>query len=184
MSQRAIMSDDERSQYVTIADRSDSSESSENDAPRSTSPSTRQTSLDLLMNWIDSADGPTYYSFPSLVRYLTCSGISRSSDGLFYDTMRSISKRILKVAGAPVFLADGKAFVLDVLQTEFPELSLFRIAIPEAFVESRVHPGIWVETQRFADLHSLSKMRRELKRTGLTHEVPPTELVRLLLGLG
>ena len=134
------------------------------------------------MAWVDSADGPTYYSFPSLVRYLTSYTI-KISEELFHDTLCSVSKRILKTAGAPVFLADGKAFVMDVLYTEFPELTIFRITIQEAFRESRVHPGLWVETQRFADLHALSKMRREMKRTGLTYEFQATELVKRLLGL-
>ena len=146
------------------------------------SPRTRQAALDALMDAVDGDEGPTYYSFPSLVKYLTC-GPASLVDGAFCDTLRAVSKKILNTAGAPVYLADGKAYVADVLADEFPELTLFRITLADAFVESRVHPGLWVETQRFADLHSLSRMRRELKKTGLANGFKAAEIVKVLLGL-
>lgn len=146
------------------------------------SPRTRQAALDALMNTVDGDEGPTYYSFPSLVSYLTC-GPAALVDGAFCDALRAVSKKILNTAGAPVYLADGKAYMADVLADEFPELTLFRITLDEAFVESRVHRGLWVETQRFADLHSLSRMRRELKKTGLANGFKAAEIVKVLLGI-
>jgi hypothetical protein len=133
---------------------------------------------------LEGGEGPTYYAFPSLVKYLTC-GPAALVDGAFCDTLRTVSLKILGAAGAPAYLVDNRAYVAESLADEYPELSLFSLKLPDAFVESQVHPGLWVETQRFADLHSLSRMRRELKRTGLAGNGPKaTEIVRVLLGLG
>jgi hypothetical protein len=133
---------------------------------------------------IEGDEGPTYYTFPSLVKYLTC-GSAALVDGAFCDTLQTVSLKILGAAGAPAYLVDNKAYVAEALADEYPELSLFNLKLPDAFVESRIHPGLWVETQRFADLHALSRMRRELKRTGLAGNGPKAaEIVRVLLGLG
>jgi len=143
----------------------------------------RQAALDELMRAIEGVDGPTHYSFSTLVTYLM-SGSTAPLSGGHRGTLRDVAKLILKVADGPVFLADGRVFVRGVLHAEFPELSLFRIKFGDAFSESKVHPHIWVETPRFADLRSLSQMRRELKKTGLVaNGQTATDIVKVLLGL-
>jgi hypothetical protein len=85
--------------------------------------------------------------------------------------------------GAPVYLADGRAHVREALFAEYPELIVFDIGIENAFAETEV-PGLYVETARFADLRSLSRMRREIRRTGLRHPRRDTnKLLAVLLGL-
>jgi hypothetical protein len=143
----------------------------------------RQAALDELMRAIEGVDGPTHYSFSTLVTYLM-SGPTAPLSGGHRGTLRDVARLILKVADGPVFLADGRVFVQGVLHAEFPELSLFRIRLGDAFSESKVHPHIWVETPRFADLRSLSQMRRELKKTGLVaNGQTATDIVKVLLGL-
>jgi hypothetical protein len=94
-----------------------------------------------------------------------------------------VAKELLGVAEGDVYLADGTAFTADVLADEFIELALFRLPLADAFIESSIHPGIFIETRRFADLHLLSRMRRELRRTGLAAEPRSVNVVKVLLGL-
>ena len=141
----------------------------------------RQAALDKLMKNLNGEDGPIYYTFPSLVNYLA-NGSTAFVNGEFFDTLNQAAQKILSIAGAPVYLADGKAFIADVLIDEFPELIVFQLQVSEAFVESKVHPGLWVETQKFANLRSLSRMRRELKGLNLTNKEKITKMVKVLLG--
>lgn len=127
-------------------------------------------------------EGPGFFTYPNFLCYLLRS--SSAMDGAsFTDTFAMVAKMLLRLAEGPVFLADNMAFTADVLQDEFPELALFRLSIPNAFIESSIHPGIFIERRGFADLHLLSRMRRELRRTGLSAEQRSIDMVRVLLGL-
>lgn len=142
---------------------------------------TRQASLDSFMNALDGDEGPVHYSYKSLENY-NMQGSASLKDSAFCDTLCKASKKILKIANSHVYLVDEKAFILESLIEEFPELSLFKLPLSEAFVESINHPGIWIETQRFKVLHCLSCMRREMKNIGIINEYKSIEIVKILLG--
>lgn len=152
-------------------------------APRAPpSAAEHQADLDQLMEALEGEEGPTYYSFSMLLSYLTRAPVPLI-DGAFGDTLRAVSQKLLAVGGGPVYLADGKAFTKDALGYEFPELELFCITAASAFVESPVHSGLWVETRRFADLRALSRVRRELRKTGLADAAKTVDVVKVLLGI-
>ena len=144
---------------------------------------------------LEGEEGPIYYSYPSFIRYLAAEGSTARSYGAnlcsdISETMSTVAKKLLTLAGSnggnggnAVYLADDCAYTYESLREEFPELTLFRIKTNDSFVESPIHPGIWVETRRFADLRSLSRMRRELKRTGVANGFKAVEVVKALLGL-
>ncbi len=151
-----------------------------------------QAALDSFMASLEGEDGPTYYSYPALVRYAATApgpaggvaGYGPALGGALADTVGAVAARLLALAGGEVFLADGCAFGREALPAEFPELAVFRIRLDEAFAASPAVPGLWLETQRFADLRFLSRMRREVRRTGLSAgRRDVLELVALLLGL-
>jgi len=142
-----------------------------------------QDKLDILMMDLDNADGPTYYSYPSLIHYLSSDGTTPSIHGEFIETLSRVSQKLLDTAAGPVYLADGNAFTYEALFTEFPELKIFNVAFDDAFRESEIESGIWVETTRFANLRALSRMRREIRRTGITREHDSIDIVRILLGI-
>lgn len=127
--------------------------------------------------------GSAYFSFPTFLCYLA-GGPAPAADGNFDDTLGGAARALLAAGeGGPVYLADGLAFTAEALAAEFPELALFRLAPAEAFAEAPAHPGLWLETQRFADLRGLSRMRRELRRTGVPAGADAVGLVRALLGV-
>ena len=142
-----------------------------------------QRKLDILMMDLDSADGPTYYSYPSLIHYLSSDSTALALHGEFTETLSRVSQKLLDTAAGSVYLADGNAFTYETLFIEFPELKIFNVAFGDAFRESEIKSGIWVETTRFANLRSLSRMRREIRRTGVTRERDSVDIVRILLGI-
>ena len=159
-----------------------------------------QDALDALFDQFEGLDCPTCYSYRELVSYLANPAAAHvdgaRAEGDYAAVMacrsdprggsphRQAVQRIRRAAGdAPVYLADGRAFVRGALPGEFPELAVFNIEMKDAFAETG-SPGFYVETTRFADLRSLSRMRREVRRTGLRcGDRDPTRLIALLLGL-
>ena len=113
---------------------------------------------------IERADGPTAEECPAVA-------------------MVAAAARLRAAAGGDVYLADGLAFGAAALLREFPELQVFQLSLAEAFQESEACPGIWTETARFAALRSLSKMRRELRRTGARANLSAAAVVQALLGM-
>ena len=97
--------------------------------------------------------------------------------------MAAVAAKLRAAAGGPVYLADGLAFTANNLRYEFPELRVFQLSVAEAFTESLVCPDIWVETPQFAILRSLSRMRRELRRTGIRQGLQGAAVVQALLWL-
>ncbi len=97
--------------------------------------------------------------------------------------MTAVAAKLRAAAGGPVYLADGLPFTAKNLRYEFPELRVFQLSVAEAFTESLVCPDIWVETPQFATLRSLSRMRRELRRTGVRQGLQGAAVVQALLGL-
>jgi len=130
----------------------------------------------------EGEDGPEYFTYPSFLCYLARASPSLDC-GAFASSFAQVAARLLELAGGPVYLADGSAFAAGELRAEFIELDIFRLPLAEAFIESPLHPGIFIETRRFADLHLLSRMRRELRRTGLAAGCRCVDVVRALLGL-
>lgn len=153
-------------------------------SPRRSSPASRQKALAAALRALEGPGGPAYFSFPTFLCYLA-GGPAPAADGNFDDTLGAAARALLAAGGGgPVFLADGLAFAGEAaLGAEFPELGVFGLAPGEAFVEAPAHPGLWLETQRFADLRGLSRMRRELRRTGLPAGKEGAALVASLLGL-
>ena len=98
-----------------------------------------------------------------------------------YTRLRALIS-LRDAAGGTIYFADGYSYAKSELADEFPELSLFDLRIEEAFVES-ICPGVWVETAHFAELRSLSAMRRAIRRSGLNPGASAVEVVRVLLGL-
>ena len=142
----------------------------------------RQAALDEFMGGLESE--ATYYSYPSLVRYLSLPcGPGAPPAGDLGATLERAAVKLCEIAGGEVYLADGRAFTPEGLEAEFPELRLFRLKRGDAFARARGPRPIWVETRRFADLRSLSGMRREIRRTGVAPGADGLELVRALLGL-
>lgn len=156
-------------------------------SPHWRAPLQRQQAVDAFMDSLEGAEGPTYYSYPTFVRYLTVAGSAFSYGeplgGDIAETMAAVAKRLLALAGGAVYLADERAYVRETLRDEFPELTIFRIRLDEAFAESSVCPGLWIETRRFAELRCLSRMRRELKKTGIANGFKAVDVVKALLGL-
>lgn len=145
-----------------------------------------QQALDDYVGGLCAAHGPLY-SFARLTHYLTDAGAARAYGpalgGTYAALMAGIAKRLAELAGGPVYLADDHAYTREKLVEEFPEFRVFRIQVEDAFAESPVCPGVWVETRRFVDLRWLSRMRRELRRTGLAGGLKCAEVVAALLGL-
>lgn len=139
----------------------------------------RQRALDAFMGCLDGGDGPACYSYATLVEYLAracpAPGLSEVDDALACVADRLVAVGCEAPAGdaPPIYLADGGAYTAAGLAAEFPELRLFALPLAEAFVESVVAPGIHLETQRFADLRAFSRLRRELRRTGLAPGLAP-----------
>ena len=93
-----------------------------------------------------------------------------------------LAKKLCEVACGDVYFADGRPYTIESLNYEFPELKVFNITIAEAF-EMKTIPKIWLETKKFSNLRSLSRMRREIRRTGTTNGIAAAELIQVLLGL-
>jgi hypothetical protein len=144
--------------------------------------STRAAAVASYYEGLGGADGPGFFTYPNFLCYL-----SRKSTAFdraaFSETFALMAKGLLDAADGSVYLADGMAFTDDVLRDEFPELSLFRLSMADAFAESHAHPGVFIETRRFADLHLLSRMRRELRHTGLVADKKAIDVVKALLGI-
>ncbi len=145
----------------------------------------RQAAVSDFMASLAGEDGPTYYDYPLFIQYLADVPLEHPAAlrGSFGDTFGAAAKKLLELAGGKVYLADGRAYTPEALAPEFPELSVFRITLAESFAESPVSPGLWVETRRFADLRSLSRMRREIRNTGVADGRQAADVVAELLGL-
>lgn len=163
-----------------------------------------QAAIDDLFVWLEGAAAPPGYTYATLVRYLSdfaaaptdsarVSGdfaalmacrSDPASGGSLATSFNQVVGLLAKAAeGKPVYLADQHAYVREALAGEFPELQIFNILMADAFAKSET-PGFWIETVRFASLRSLSRMRREIRRTGLRcAEQDPTKLIAILLGL-
>lgn len=160
-----------------------------------------QAALDALFSTMyEGVDTPASHTYQGLVCYLAepaaapvdgaraegdyAAAMSCRSDPRGGSPHRRAVQQIRRAAGgAPVYLADGRAFVREALAGEFPELEIFGLDLEDSFAESG-EAGVYVETARFADLRSLSRMRREVRRAGLRHPGrDPALLVARLLGL-
>jgi hypothetical protein len=144
-------------------------------------PADRQAALTAFFDSLEGEDGPTYYAYQTFVYFLTRA--RPALDGEFRDTFARIAQKLTTVAGDPVFIADGAAYISETLPVEFPELDLFGLTLEEAFVRSESYSDIFVETRRFADLRSLSRLRRELKKTRRELGHNALDVVKILLGL-
>lgn len=91
--------------------------------------------------------------------------------------------QLLAAADGPVYFVDGVPYAAVSLATEFPEIMIFKLKLEETFVESKICPGIWVESSRFVDLRGLAPLRREIKRTKMECSQNVLQLVQLLLGI-
>lgn len=160
-----------------------------------------QDALDSLFARLEGAGGPPHYSYSALVRYVSDPAAApidcaravgdfaalmagRSAPAWANSSRQALLRRIKEAAGGgAVYLADQRAYVREALPGEFPELGVFRIGIEEAFAETST-PGVYAETARFADLRTLSRMRREIRRTGLRPSgADSARLIAVLLGL-
>jgi hypothetical protein len=136
------------------------------------------------MSSLQAREGPTYFTYRIFLDYLLRPPSPGGVLGVgFAETFDRVAARLLEISGGRVYLADGRAYVREALEPDFPELKVFRVGIDDMFVRSEAYPGIWVETRRFADLHSLSRMRRELQRTGVSQGYKAVDVVTALLGL-
>jgi hypothetical protein len=158
-----------------------------------------QAAIDEVFARLEGVDAPPDYCYASLIRYLSDPAAAPTdsaraegdfaalmacrSDPARAATPRRVARLLAEAAGgAPIYLADQHAYVREALPGEFPELRVFDIEIDDAFAQTET-PGIWVETARFADLRSLSRMRREIRRTGLRCAgQDPVKLIAVLLG--
>ena len=143
--------------------------------------SPHQHKLNKILNKLN-LNGPSYYSYSSLVNYLLY-GILIINDNIFKNGLYKISKKILKASNMPVYFADDTIFSQEVMHIEFTELKIFKITLNEAFIESKIHPCLWIETRLFSTLHTLSKFRRELKKSNIDYKEKSLEIVSILLGL-
>lgn len=141
-----------------------------------------QQRLIALMRRLEDDDGPTYFSYPVFLLYLM-RGAPGMISGDFEDTMVSTAKQLRTAAGGDVYLADGQAYIRESLSLEFPEFKVFQITIDESFAESNTCPGIWIETQHFADLRALARMRRAIQKTHPVKGLKAVAVVQALLGL-
>jgi hypothetical protein len=143
-----------------------------------------QQGLTKLMHQLESDEGPTYYSYPVFLLYLV-RGAAGMISGEFEDTMASTAKQLRAAAGGDVYLADRRAYMRASLSTEFPEFGVFHISIDESFSESNTCPGIWIETQHFADLRALASMRRAIRQSSAHRSsgLKAVAVVQALLGL-
>ena len=137
------------------------------------------------MSRLENPEGPIYYSYLTLIRYLTNSRSETEAidDVVFRETLSAIAVKMLDTAKSDVYLADGRAYIVESLSHAFPELDVFQLTASECFIMSKCHPGVWVETQRFSNLHSLSKMRRELRKTNVVDGLKSVDVIRILLGI-
>jgi len=132
---------------------------------------------------LGGASGPDFFSYPNFVCYLVRATSTMDRDA-FAETFARSAKFLLDATeGYPVYLADGTAFADDNLHDEFPELKLFHLQLSDAFFESPVCPGIYIETPRFMNLHLLSRMRREMQRTKTVTNQKTMDVLKILLGL-
>jgi len=131
---------------------------------------------------LGGSDGPDFFSYPNFVCYLmrASSTLDRNA---FAETFARSARLLLDAAKGPVYLADGTAFADDNVHEEFPEIRLFHLQMSEAFFESPVCPGIFIETPRFTNLHLLSRMRREMQRTKTVTTQKTLDVLKILLGL-
>jgi hypothetical protein len=144
-------------------------------------PADRQARLAAFFGSLEREDGPLCYAYPTFLCYLTRACTTYGDE--FNSMFARMARRLVSLASGPVYLADGAAFIPEALHGEFPELALFELELADAFVESLAHPNVYIETRRFADLRSLSRLRRELKRTQLTLSRDGLDIVKTLLGL-
>lgn len=145
------------------------------------SPADRQARVTAYFGSLGGEDGPLYYAYPTFLFYLTRACTTYGDE--FNSTFARTAHELANLASGPVYLADGAAYIPETLPEEFPELALFGLGLADAFVESLTHPHVYIETRRFADLRSLSRLRRELKRTQLTLSRDALDIVKVLLGL-
>ena len=164
---------------------------------------TPQAALDRFFADLEAVDAPPGYTYSGFVEYLSDPAAAQTEAGAEAgdfaarmacrndpgaSPLRQVRRKIEQIVGpeATVYLADSRAYLPEALPAEFPELRIFNISLAEAFAETGA-PAFRVETVRFADLRSLSRMRREIRRTGLraAGERQPTavQLVSILLGL-
>lgn len=161
-----------------------------------------QNNIDNIFYRLKSIDGPLDYSYSGLIEYITDSSIipinnardkgkfaavmstCRDSVRSRYITFRKIVQELKRASNNfKLYFTDGHVYVYESLIREYPELQVFNLSVDEAFYVSEVSK-FYVETSHFADLRSLSHMRREIKQTGLKNQDKnPIELVATLLGL-
>lgn len=133
-------------------------------------------------------DAPAGCSYETFLEFVQMPEIVRSPGPLshLWNNLSTMAADLIKGAGGRVYLADQGFYTREGLDEEFPELRIFSIPFERAFSETLV-PGIFAETQRFADLRCLSRLRRELKNSPLRPEYndpeKSVEVVKLLLGL-
>lgn len=161
-----------------------------------------QNNIDNIFYRLKSIDGPLDYSYSGLIDYITDSSIipidSARDKGKFtavmgsrrdsvrshYNTFRKIIQELKRESNNfKLYFTDGHVYVYESLIREYPELQVFNLSVNEAFSKTELSK-FYVETSHFADLRSLSHMRREIKQTGLKNQDKnPIELVAKLLGL-
>lgn len=150
--------------------------------PVGSGPAGTQAAIDRFMKLVENdSEGPICYSYSLLAKYLF---LHHDKFDAFEETLGAVMGKLLEIgAGGDLFFADGAVYLRDSLPGEFPELDLFRISVEDAFVKSPRYANVYVESGRFADLRSLSRMRRELKKTGRVVPMEAAKVVAILLGL-
>jgi len=139
----------------------------------------RQDQLNIIMARINSAESP--YTYNMLLQFVA--GTVRHMDSSILSALMSGVEQLQAAAGSSsIYLADGLAFIGESLDYEFPELSIFKLKLSDAFTESTRFEKIWIETAHFANLRSMSNMRREIRKRGLSDVAKTVQTVQLLLG--
>jgi hypothetical protein len=124
---------------------------------------------------------PPLYTWGAFVRWLEQPPGATAPE--LCAVMEKIAARLKEAArGADIYLADNRAYVADVLNWEFPELTIFRIDPARAFTRSATDARFSMETQHFANLRSLSGMRRELRRTKSADGLKAIDVLLAILG--
>jgi len=119
----------------------------------------------------------------SLSNALTASHHRRKNLQSHAGACINTAHQLLAAADGPVYFVEGVPYSAVSLAAEFPEIIIFKLKLAETFVESKICPGIWVESSRFVDLRSLAPLRREIKRTKMRCNQNVLQLVQLLLGI-
>lgn len=142
----------------------------------------RQAALD---ECLAGLEGEARYSYPSLVHHLMVGSQGGASPArrTFSASMDDIIQRLRAIAGADIYLADGRVFVRESLAGEFPELAIFGFKLEDAFVRAQAAPDVWLENQRFARTRILAPLRREVRRAGIPNSEQAVQVIRALIGL-